>query len=31
MEELVTLVKEHCGGEVTWSMVDRDHRWVVME
>ena len=27
MEELVSLVKEHCGGEVSWSMVDRDHPW----
>ena len=31
MEELVSLVREHCGGEVSWSMVDRDHPWAVME
>ena len=31
MAELVSLVREHCGGEVSWSMVDRDHPWAVME
>ena len=31
MEELVSLVKEYCGGEVSWSLVDRDHPWAVME
>lgn len=31
MEELVSLVKEYCGGEVSWSTVDRDHPWAVME
>ena len=31
MEELVSLVKEYCGGEVSWSMVDRDHPWAVKE
>ena len=30
MEELVSLVQEYCGGEVSWSMVDRDHPWAVM-
>ena len=31
MRELVSLVKELCGGEVSWSLVDRDHPWAVME
>ena len=31
MEELVSLVREYNGGEVSWSMVDRDHPWSVME
>jgi len=31
MEELVSLVKEYCGGDVPWSMVDRDHPWAVKE
>jgi DNA/RNA-binding domain of Phe-tRNA-synthetase-like protein len=31
MEELVSLVKEHCGGQVSWSTVDRDHPWALME
>jgi lysyl-tRNA synthetase class 2 len=31
MEELVSLVREYCGGEVSWSMLDRDHPWAVME
>ena len=31
MEELVSLVKEYNGGDVSWSMVDRDHPWAVME
>ena len=31
MQELVSLVKEHCSGEVSWSLVDRDHPWAVME
>ena len=31
MQELVSLIKEYCGGEVSWSMVDRDHPWAVME
>ncbi|HUS71406.1 MAG TPA: phenylalanine--tRNA ligase beta subunit-related protein [Anaerolineae bacterium] len=31
MEELVSLVKEHCVGEVSWSTVDRDHPWAAME
>lgn len=31
MEELVALVKEHCGGEISWSSVDRDHPWALME
>ena len=30
MRELVSLVKEHCGGEVSWCLVDRDHPWAVM-
>jgi len=31
MEELVSLVREYCGGEVSWSLLDRDHPWAVME
>ena len=31
MEELVSLVREYCGGEVSWSMLDHDHPWAVME
>jgi DNA/RNA-binding domain of Phe-tRNA-synthetase-like protein len=31
LEELVALVTEHCGGTISWSMVDRDHPWAVME
>ena len=31
MEELVSLVREHCGGEVSWSMLDRAHPWAPME
>jgi len=31
MEELVSLVRGYCGGEVSWSMLDRDHPWAVME
>lgn len=31
MEELVSLAREYCGGEVSWSMLDRDHPWAVME
>jgi lysyl-tRNA synthetase class 2 len=31
MEELVSLIREYCGGEVSWSMLDRDHPWAVME
>jgi DNA/RNA-binding domain of Phe-tRNA-synthetase-like protein len=31
MEELVSLVREYCGGEVSWSLVDRDHPWAVIE
>ena len=31
MLELVSLVKEYCGGEVSWSMVDREHPWAVTE
>ncbi|HUS71269.1 MAG TPA: phenylalanine--tRNA ligase beta subunit-related protein [Anaerolineae bacterium] len=31
MEELVSLVREYCGGEVFWSMLDHDHPWAVME
>jgi lysyl-tRNA synthetase class 2 len=31
MEELVSLVREYCGGEISWSMLDRDHPWAVME
>jgi len=27
MEELFSLVREHCGGEVSWSLVGRDHPW----
>lgn len=25
--ELVSLVEEHCGGEVSWSVLDRNHPW----
>jgi len=31
MRELASLVKEYCGGEVSWSMVNRDHPWAVKE
>ena len=31
MEELVSLVREYCCGEVSWSMLDCDHPWAVME
>lgn len=31
MEELVSLVSEHCGGEISCSLLDRDHPWAVME
>jgi len=31
MEELVSRVREYCGGEISWSMVDRDSPWAVME
>ena len=31
MEELVSLVRQYCGGEVSWSILDRDHPWAVME
>jgi len=31
MEELVSLVQEYCGGQVSWSLVDRDHPWAMME
>jgi lysyl-tRNA synthetase class 2 len=31
MEEMVSLVKEHCSGEVSWSMLDRDHPRAMME
>jgi DNA/RNA-binding domain of Phe-tRNA-synthetase-like protein len=31
MEELVSLVREYCGGEVSWSLVDRDSPWALME
>ena len=31
MEELVSLVREHCEGETSWSILDRDHPWAVME
>jgi DNA/RNA-binding domain of Phe-tRNA-synthetase-like protein len=31
MEELVSLIREYCGGEVSWSAVDGDHPWAVME
>jgi DNA/RNA-binding domain of Phe-tRNA-synthetase-like protein len=31
MQELVSLVREHCGGEISWSALDRDHPWAVME
>jgi hypothetical protein len=31
MAELVSLVKEYCGGEVSWSLVDRDSPLAVME
>jgi len=30
MEELVSLVREYCGGEVSWSLLDRDHPWAAM-
>ena len=31
MEELVSLVRECCGGEISWSMLDRDDPGAVME
>jgi DNA/RNA-binding domain of Phe-tRNA-synthetase-like protein len=30
IEELVSLVWEYCGGEVCWSLLDRDHPWAIM-
>ena len=31
MEELVSLVRDYCGGEVSSCLVDRDHPWAVTE
>ena len=31
MQELVSLVTEHCGGEGSSSILHRDHPWAVME
>ena len=31
MAELVPLVREYCGGEVSWSILDGDHAWAVKE
>jgi hypothetical protein len=31
MEELVSLAREYCGGEVSWSLLDPEHLWAVME
>jgi DNA/RNA-binding domain of Phe-tRNA-synthetase-like protein len=31
MEELVSLVREHCGGDISWSLVDGNQPWAVME
>jgi len=30
MEELVSLVREHRGGEVSWCTVDRDRPWALL-
>ncbi len=27
IEELVSLVQEYCGGELSWTVVDHDHPW----
>ena len=27
MEELVSLVREYCGAQICWSVVDRAHPW----
>jgi DNA/RNA-binding domain of Phe-tRNA-synthetase-like protein len=31
MEDMVSLVGEYCGGDVSWSMLDRDSPWATME
>lgn len=31
MKELVSLVREYCGGQVSWSLLDRDHPWAMTE
>jgi len=30
-QQLTHLVKEHCGGQISCSMLDRDDPWAVME
>jgi DNA/RNA-binding domain of Phe-tRNA-synthetase-like protein len=29
--ELVSLVEEHCGGSLSWSLLDSDHPWATSE
>lgn len=31
IEELVSLVKQYCGGELSWTVLDLDHPWTVGE
>lgn len=30
-KELVTLVGQYCGGDLSWSLLDRDHPWAASE
>lgn len=31
IEELVSLVQEYCGGELSWTVLDRDHPWATAQ
>lgn len=31
MEELVSLVEEYCGAELSWTVLDLDRPWAVGE
>jgi len=31
IKELASLVEEYCGGELTWTVLDRDRAWAVAE